>query len=93
MSPDCTYVTVKVKISHGWAGPYTYCCPFDDVQVADAVIVPFGAENNLKFGVVQEVNPPLTIKQLATKWVAAHVNHRAHDMRMVMGVPVLKKGD
>ena len=87
----CRYVLVDVhvvKMSGSMkAGPFTYACPFEDVRVGDTVVVPFGREGHLRLGEITEIDPPVTLKKYATKWVAAHVDHRAHDMCMAMGMP------
>lgn len=68
-------------------GQFTYACSFRDAQVGDVVVVPFGKNNTLRLGSILEINPKHAFKRFATKWVAAHIDHRAHDMRMAMGMP------
>ena len=79
------YVNVEIteaipfrgKVKHTWA----YMCPFDDVEVGDHVIVPFGDKNELRRAIVHEVGLPETLQKLATKWVVAHGSAAAHKAR------------
>lgn len=73
--------------------PCSYVCPFDEVEKGDHVIVPWGEANGLQRGIIHEVDPPANLKRMATKWVAAHVNHRAHNMRTALGVPQLGENE
>lgn len=86
MSSDCSYIMVRVE-DVGSDYLYTYCCPFEDVEVGDMVVVPLGKKNTRCLGHIRAIGPHISIKHKATKWVAAHVNHRAHNMRMALGVP------
>jgi primosomal protein N' len=82
------YVNVKIteqipfrgKLRQSWA----YMCPFEDVEVGDSVIVPFGEKNELRRAVVHEVGLPETLQKLATKWVAAHGSAAAHNARSAL---------